>query len=73
MQISLYGMLPVTLKIYGKSPKIQVRLYLKVTCQVLLISELVSGAPPLARGDTVTLSVAGWQEDWLSCHVKGYV
>lgn len=46
MRINLYGVCLVTLQIYSKSPIIQVRPGLKVTCQVLVVAELISGLLP---------------------------
>lgn len=43
MQISLHGVCLVTLQIYSKNPIIQVRPYVQVTCQVLMVAELIPG------------------------------
>lgn len=62
----------VTLKMYSKSPIIQVRPCLKVMCQVFMMDGPASGPLP-AGGEAVVVSVAAWQEDWLACCVKGHV
>lgn len=43
MQINLHGVCLVTLQIYSKSPIIQVRPCVQVTCQVLVVAEPIAG------------------------------
>lgn len=61
MQISLYGVLPVTFKIYSKSLIIPVKPQLKVTCQILVVGEWAPGTPSLAGEEMVMVCVSGWR------------